>query len=149
MGQPVSWYHKYKYRVEVDGITRAAFNKCSELEAEAADVKYKEGGRLHAHHAPGTVEFKEFTLERGACVDKELWMAWKRTYDAASGTGEDTPDLYFSGDVVQMNRKGKDVERYPFIDAYVRAYGSGNWDNDADEVRIEKITIQPDSFDRE
>jgi phage tail-like protein len=148
MGQPVTWWKKFKFRVEIDGVTRAAFQKCSPIDIEAANVEYKEGGRLHPHNAPGTVKFAEITLERGACDDFDLYNLFKNTYDAAAGTGQETPDIYISGDIVQMDRKGKDVERYTFRDAYCRKFSSGDWDNNADEVRIEQIILVPDMVER-
>jgi len=148
MGQPVKWYKKFKYVIEIDGIARAAFNKCSELRKTAANVAYKEGGRLHPHNSPGTVTYPPITLSRGVCKDFDLHNWFNDTYDAAAGTGLDEPDIYRSFDIVQQNRKGEEEERYPVYDAYCQEYSAGDWDNDADETRIESVVIQPDWWDR-
>jgi phage tail-like protein len=148
MGQPVMWYDKFKFVIEIDGIVRAAFQTCSELTAEAANIEYKEGGRLHPHNSPGTVTFPELTMTRGVADDFDLYNWFKDTYDAGAGTGLDTPDIYRTFDIVQLNRKGEEVERYTIYDAYCRAYSAGDWDNDADEKRIETVTVQPDRWER-
>lgn len=148
MAIPKNWYKKFLFIIEIDGVARAEFARCSPLEPEAANVAYREGGRLHPHNAPGTVTFPEITMERGVCEDFDLYNWFKDTYDAASGTGLVTPDLYRTFDIVQLDRKRNEVERYTIRDAYCRKWSSGDWDNDADEVRIETVTIQPDHFER-
>lgn len=148
MATPVSWYKKFKFVIEIDGIARAAFKSCSELAIEAANIAYKEGGRLHAHNAPGTVTFPEITLERGVCDDFDLYNWMKDTYDAGAGTGLTAPDVYRTFDIVQLDRKGNELERYTVFDAYCRRYAAGDWDNDADEVRMEAVVIQPDRWER-
>lgn len=148
MATPVNWYKKYKFFIEIDGIARAAFARCSELAIEAANVAYREGGRLQPHNAPGLMTFPEITLERGACEDFDLYNWMKDTFDAGAGTGLTTPDIYRTFDIVQLTRDGEEVERYTVYDAYCRRYSPGDWDNDADEVRIESVVIQPDRWER-
>ena len=46
LGNPKSYHHKFKFVVEVDLFGSAAFQKCSELSVEAANVQYFEGGSL-------------------------------------------------------------------------------------------------------
>ena len=147
-GTPTQWWHKYKFIIEIDGVVNAGFKTCSELNIEAANVEYKEGGRLHPHNAPGTVKFPEITLARGATDDADLYNWMRDTYDAAAGTGLDTPDLYRTFDIIQQNRKGEAVERYTVYDSYCRTFSSGDWDNDADEVRDITVVIQPDRWER-
>ena len=148
MATPVNWYKKFKFVVEIDGIARAAFTRCSELAVEAANVAHREGGRLQPHNAPGLVTFPEITLERGATDDFDLYNWFKDTFDAGAGTGLTTPDIYRTFDIVQLDRAGNEVERYTVFDAYCRRFAAGDWDNDADEVRIESVIIQPDRWER-
>lgn len=148
MGTPTNWYTKFKFVIEIDGIARAAFQKCSELAVEAANVAHREGGRLHPHNAPGTVTFPEITLERGVTDDFDLYNWFRDTYDAASGTGMNTPDLYRTFDIVQLDRDGSELERFTVFNAYCRRYAAGDWDNDADENRIESVVVQPEYWER-
>jgi len=148
MSTPVNFYKKFKFVLEIDGIARAGFARCSELRVEAANVEYREAGRLHPHNSPGTVTFPEITLERGAADDFDLYNWFKDTYDAAAGTGVTEPDLWRTFDIVQQDRDGDELERFTIFDAYCRAFSAGDWDNDADEVRIETVTVQPDRWER-
>jgi len=148
MGEPTRWYDKFMFLVEIDGIVRAGFTTCTELAVEAANVEYKEGGRRHPHNSPGTVKFPELTLTRGATNDFDLYNWFKDTYDAASGVGLDTPDIYRTFDIIQMNLKREVEERYTVYDAYARRFAAGDWDNNADEKRMESVVIQPDYWER-
>lgn len=148
MGQPTIWWKKYKFIIEIDGVARAAFHDCTDLNITSETVKYREGGRLNPHKAPGTVEFPPITLTRGKTNDFDLYNWFKDTFDAGSGLGLDTPDLYRTFDVVQLNRKGEEVERFTVFDAYAAEYHGGSWDNDASEVGMEAIVVEPDRWER-
>ena len=148
MGTPTNWDKKYSFLVESDGVARAAFARCSEIAAEANNVAYREGGRLHPHNAPGLVTFPEVTLERGATDDYDTYNWFRDTYDAAAGTGMVTPDLYRTLDVVQLDRDGSELKRFRLYKCYCRRWSAGDWDNDADEVRIETTVIVFDYFEQ-
>lgn len=148
MAQPTVWWKKFKFVIEIDGVARAAFHDCSDLNAVSETVKYREDGRLNPHKSPGTVDFPPITLTRGKTRDYDLYNWFKDTFDAASGTGLDEPDIYRSFDIVQQNRKGEEVERFTVSKAFASEYHGGNWDNDASEVGMEAVVVEPDSFER-
>jgi phage tail-like protein len=148
MATPINWYTKFKYIVEIDGVARAGFTTASDIGLTAERVEYREGGRLHPHKAPGTVTFAPVTLERGACSDFDLYNWTKDTYDSAAETGVATPDLYRNVEIVQLDRDGSEKERFILYDAWVAEYVGGSWDNNASEVRMEKVVVEFDHFDR-
>jgi len=146
MGTPTNWDKKFSFVIEIDNVARAAFARCSELAIEANNVAYKEGGRLHDHNAPGTVMFPEITLERGATDDFDLYNWMVETYNAATATGTPPPELYRNLDIVQLDRAGDELKRFRVKQCYCRRFSAGDWDNDADEVRIESVILKPDSW---
>lgn len=148
MAQPTNWWKKFKFVIEIDGIARAAFKSCSDLRANAETVSYREGGRLNPHKAPGLVAFPPITLERGKTEDFDLYNWFKDTFDAASGLGENTPDLYRTFDIVQQDRKGNEVERFTVYQAWCKEYSGGDWDNDANEVGMEQVVVEADRWER-
>ena len=148
MGTPTNWDKKFSFIVEIDGVARGAFARCSEIAGESANVAYREGGRLHPHNAPGTVTFPEFTLERGATDDYDLYNWFRDTYDAAAGTGMVPPDLFRTLDIVQLDRAGEELKRFRCYKCYCRRWSAGDWDNDADEVRIESAIVVYDYFEQ-
>ena len=148
MPTPVNWYKKFKFIIEIDGVARAAFTTCTELRINTETVKHREGGRRHEHKSPGLVEFPPITLTRGMTNDFDLYAWMRDTYDASQGTGLVTPDLYRTFDIVQQDMAGDETERYTVYDAYCAEYGSGDWDNNANEIRMEEVVIEADYWER-
>lgn len=148
MGTPTNWDKKFSFLVEIDGVARAAFTRCSELSAETEDVTHREGGRLHPHNAPGLVTFSEATLERGACDDYDLYNWFRDTYDAAAGTGMCPPDLFRTMDIVQLDRSREELRRFRCFKCYCKKWSAGDWDNDASEVRMESVVVKFDYFEQ-
>ena len=63
-GTAINYWDRYAFIVKIDGVVRAAFNKCSGLKAEAEVIEYSEGGALTPHKQPGTIKFDDIELER-------------------------------------------------------------------------------------
>ncbi len=148
MPTPVNWFKKYSFVIEVDGVASAAYTTCSELRVNAETVLHREGGRLHPHKSPGLVEFPAITMTRGVTVDQDLYNWMLETFNASSNTGQVPPDLYRTFDIVQLNRAGEEVERYTVYDAWCKEYSAGDWDNNANENRMETVVIEADYWER-
>lgn len=147
MGTPVNYFKKFKFLVQIDGINRAGFTTCSDLRINAETVEHREAGRLHPHKAPGLVTFPPITLTNGKSNDNELYNWMKDTVDAAAGTGQVTPELYRTVEIVQQDRAGNIVERYRCFDCWCKEYSSGDWDNNASEVRMNEVVFECDYWE--
>jgi len=53
LGQPRTFHKKFKFLVEIDEITVAGFQKCSELSAEVAKIEQSKAIRSFRTRAPG------------------------------------------------------------------------------------------------
>ena len=71
-------YAGFNFRVEIDGITVAAFSECSGLSSETSVVEYREGGEPRIRKLPGQTKFSNITLKRGVTEDRTLWE-WRQT----------------------------------------------------------------------
>lgn len=150
-----TFHHKYKFLVEIEGIRSAAFSKCSELEAEIAKIEHYEGGALRPHKMPGRVTVPDITLERGACVDNDLYKWFKETVDLKRQIGKkDVGHGQVGGfrrnfRIIQLDRDDSELRSWIVAGAWPDKMTAGDWDNDADEVVIEKITLSIDWFEEE
>lgn len=147
MATPVVWFKKFLFEVQIDGITRAAFQKASGLSAEVSTIDYYEGGRMHPYSMPGRVTFEEFTLSRGQCIDKELYMWFKEVYDSKAASGAYEQQIYRNLEFVQYDRDHSELQRIAAYDCWPRKYETGDWDAEADELRIETVTIKADRWE--
>lgn len=149
IGNPRTFHHKYRFVVEIDGVAEAAFQKMGELSAETAEVTYFEGGSLIPVKAAGRVTFADLTLERGAVTeDSDLYDWFREVTDAAANAGLNDPDYKRTLDVVQLDRTGAEVRRYTVYNCWVKTYVAGEWDNESDEVNMEKVTLAFDYFEK-
>lgn len=155
VGAPRSFENKFAFTVEVDGVTHAGFNKCSEISAEFDKVEHREGGSLIPNKSPGLLNWADVTLERGAVIaDSDLYDWFEETGDSAqgvainageaSGLGLNDNDYKRNFDVVKRDRNGAELGRVRVFGAWITKYVFGEWDNDTSEKTIEMVTLAID-----
>jgi len=148
VGTPRSFWNRFKFLVEIGGITYAGFQKCSELSKELARIDHWEGGRSTAHKSPGRLTIPSITLERGATVDLELYQWFEQTMDASVGLGVGAQDPFYKRelDIVQLERDDSVVQRFHAKGAWPEKFVAGAWDNTSDEKVMTSVTLAIDDF---
>ena len=140
-GAPRSFHKAFKFRVEIDNVGSARFQKCSKLEEEIAIIEQFEGGDITPDKSPGRVKFTDVTLERGATSDEDLFN-WIRTVCDVAKNGGIVDDKYKrTVDIVQLDRDGTTLRRYRLTEAWPFKRSIGDWDNDKDENLMESMSI--------
>lgn len=147
IGNPRSFHKKFKFRVEIDGVGHAGFQKCSELAVEIANVEYFEGGSLIPNKSPGRMSFTDVTLERGATQDRDLFDWFQEVAITSSGFGQADPNYKRNLDIVQLDRDGTTLRRWSLSRAWPVKFVAGEWDNESDENVIESVTLTYDFFE--
>lgn len=147
VGSARSFYKKFKFVVEIDGVAYAGFQKCSALEAEIAVVEQNEGGTLIPFKSLGRVKFSDITLDRGATEDLDLFNWFKEAVDASANAGLVDDEYKRNLDIVQQDRDGTTLRRWRVTRAFPTKFVAGEWDNDADENVMESLTLAYDYFD--
>ena len=147
IGNPRSFHKRFKFIVEIDQFPHAGFQKASELSVEIANVQYYEGGSLIPNKSPGRLTYPDVTLERGATQDRDLFDWFQQVANTTSGLGLNDPDYKRNLDIVQQDRDGKTVRRWTLSNAWPVKFVAGEWDNEADEVVIESVTLAYDFFE--
>ncbi|MCG8416632.1 MAG: phage tail protein [Proteobacteria bacterium] len=146
LGTPRTFHKKFKFVVEIDGFAFAGFQKMSELSVEVAKIEYFEGGKLIPNKSPGRLTFSDVTLERGAAQDVDMYTWMRETADAASGIGLVEPQFKRNLELVQQERDDTPLRRWSLVNAWPMKFVAGDWDNEADEVVIESLTLTYDFF---
>lgn len=150
IGSPRSYYNKFKFLVEIDEITYAGFQKCSELSAELAKIEHHEGGSLIPNKSPGRLSFPDITLERGATKDLELYLWFEKTARASAGLGgAGAPDSAYKRtfDIVQLDRDDTILQRWTVFNAWPIKFVAGEWDMTTDEKVMTSVTLAIDYFE--
>lgn len=149
VGQPRSYHKRFKFTIEIDGLTYAGFQTCSDLKGAVGEVMHREGGTLIPDKTPGLATFDDVTLTRGATNDRELYDKWKKVLDAGAngGSGEVDGEYDDEMDIVQRDRDGSELLRWRCFGAWIKEFTAGSWDNDAEEVVITTVVFSITRFD--
>ncbi len=150
IGTPRSYFNKFKFLAEFDGLTYAGFKSCSELSAELATIEHFEGGVLIPNKTPGRLTFADITLERGATLDLETYNWFEQGAKASAGTGGiGLKDNRYkrNGEIIQLDRDDTVLQRWSIKGAWVKKFVAGDWDNDSDEKVITSMTLAFDFFE--
>lgn len=148
IGTPRRFDLMYKFRVEIDGVGSANFKDCSELAGALGEALLWQGGSMTPIKETTRLTFSDITLTRGSSRDMDLWNWFKQGADAAANRGLPSPTTRRHGAIVQFDRANIPVERYDIFDVACKEYGTGGWDNDSDEFRMERIVISIRFFER-
>lgn len=149
VGKARRYHKKYAFRVLIDGVVVAEFQKCSAIKAKLGVAKQREGGKPIPEKSPGVGDYEPVTLERGAADDDDLWKWWRQTLNGAAEAGANDPDYERNVTVQQLGRDRVTVRRsWDLSRAFPTEFEAGEWDNDSDDNVIEKITLEYHYFDR-
>lgn len=146
IGRPRHYHVKFKFLVEIDNLGSAAFQACSELKAEIAQIEYKEGGALIPEKQPGMMTVSDLTLDRAATKDTDLYNWFLMTANAALNGGLASPLFKRDGSIVQFDRDGRTLRRWRIKGLWPKSFVGGAWDNTADEFSMEQIVLAMDYF---
>lgn len=137
---------KFKFQVHIDNFGSAAFQSCSELSGEFAEINYFEGGAIIGDKQPGRMTFADVTLVRGATNDRDLYNWFRQIGDASSGFGLAMPDFKRNVSIFQFNRADEVVHRWTLYNAWCKKFVAGQWDNNADDIVMESVVLSFDYF---
>lgn len=140
-------FDQFNFRVEVDGITAAAFQKCSELALEVGVVEFRQGGSRLAQKSPGLVTIPDLTLEYGVTKDLDFWNWMLEVVDPSQGgKGRKTPLYTRDLDIVCLDRDDEELQRWHCKDTWPRKVVLGQFDATAESKQMGSVILVVKSF---
>lgn len=124
---------KWNFRVVVPGFGDASFMSCSPIKPEIAKNLHWEGGSRAPQITLGRVTHPDVTLKRGATDSLDFWNWFK-----SAAEGDDEPRQI---DVIELDRKNKELRRWSLWDCLPVSYSAGEWDNNSDENTVEELVV--------
>ena len=98
------------FKVEIEGVTSAAFSECAGLEVEIEVVEIRDGDdRLRKR--PGDIHYSNIVLKRGYTGSSELWNWIKNVLDG--NINRRSGSIILLGDDMETERV-----RYNFFEAW-------------------------------
>jgi phage tail-like protein len=140
-GQRNDPYRSFRFRVEIDGLTRAGFREASGLDTTTDVIEYREGAEpATIRKLPGLTKFSNITLKRGVTDDDEL-MKWRQQV-------MDGNIVRKSGSIVVMDQDGKEKLRWNFQEGWPTKWTGPSFNATGNEVAIETLEIAHEGLKR-
>ena len=131
---------QFNFRVEIDGVTQAAFKAVEGLDSETEVIEYQDGDDLFLRKRPGRTKYSNIVLKRGYVSTDELWQWRKRVME---GKVERK-----SGSIVLNNDKGDEVMRYNFFEAWPCKWKGFSLDGKGTDVAVEELEFVVERWER-
>ncbi len=128
-------FRGYNFRVEFDGISKAAFREVSGLTFETDPVEYREGNekKLHVRKLFGLRKFTNLQAKRGITTDLQLY----RWYSEILNGGANLRD----GAIILTDELQQDRIRWSFKNGWICKWEGPSLNATANDVAIEMIEI--------
>lgn len=125
----------FRFRVEIDGITLAAFRECAGLSSETRVFEIREGGMNdRTHKRIGAARHGAITLSRGLSLSPDLWDWRQEVLDGAAG-------CFRTGDIVLCDDSGAEVLRWTFLDGWPSRWEGPVLAGDRSSDAVERVEI--------
>lgn len=131
---------QFNFRVEIDGVTQAAFKACEGLDSETEVIEYQDGDDIILRKRPGRTKYSNITLKRGYVSSDELWQWRKKVMDGKVDRK--------SGSVILLNDTGDEVMRYNFFEAWPAKWKGFTLDGKGTDVAVEELEFVVERWER-
>ena len=134
-------YKGFNFRVEIDGVSLAAFTEVGGLESETAVIEYRVGGEPNrVRKLPGLTTYANIVLRRGITQDAELWSWRKNVIDGMADRR--------NGAIVLLDDEGNEVVRWNFFRGWLCKWEGPALNARGNEVALETIAIAHEGLER-
>jgi phage tail-like protein len=142
-GQRIDPYGNFNFLVEIDGITRAAFQEASGFDSTIDVVEHREGGDVTTpRKLPAMTKYSNITLKWGTTDDRQLYD-WHRQWV----TG-DPAATRKNGSVVLLDRQGQEKVRWNFFNAWPSKWTGPSFNAEGNDVSIETLELAHEGLER-
>lgn len=134
-------FGSYNFHVEIDGILRGSFQEISGLESTVDVIEHREGGwNTTTHKLPGMTKHANIVLKWGVTADREISEWHQRIVQGDIDRR--------NGSVVLLDRKGQEVSRWNFVQAWPTKYTGPTLNAEATDVAIETLELVHEGVER-
>jgi phage tail-like protein len=144
-------YRNFKFEVEIDGFTRAGFQKIGGLKHSVEVIEYREGGTNETTlKMPGQSSFDAVTFERGKSDDTDFltWIQSIFSLDNADGA-QGTEDYRKDVTIYLKDKAGSQVVKWTLYNCWPSEMSSSDLDATGNDVVIETLVLQNEGIKEE
>jgi phage tail-like protein len=136
-------FRNFKFRVEIDGVSEAAFSEVAIGDTSTEAIDYREGTEPnHVRKLPGMTKYGNITLKRGV-TDSQVIYQWHK--DIVDGKiGERRKSIA----IVVIDEAGKDKARFVVSECWPTKYDPSDLNGKGNEVFIELLELVNEGIER-
>lgn len=141
--RPKDVFRTFKFRVKIDGITKAGFREVTGLETSTELVEYRNGDDpTHTRKMAGQVKYSNLVLKRGVTDDMDFHKWRQLVIDGKIASARQ------KGQIFLVDDEGNDVAEWDFVDAWPLKLTFPNMNAGANEVGIETLELAHEGLSR-
>jgi phage tail-like protein len=138
--RPFDHIGNFNFKVEINGVTVAAFKNVEGLDSETEVVEFQDGDDIVLRKRPGRTKYSNITLKRGYVNTDELWVWRKAVID---GHVERK-----AGSVILLDDAAGEIMRYNFYEAWPCKWKGFTLDGKGTDVNVEEIELAVEKIER-
>jgi phage tail-like protein len=136
-------YRGFRFRVQIDGITKAGFREVSGLDAANDAVDYRDGDEPTViRKLSGLQKFSSITCKRGVTDDKDIWKWRTMVMDGKIA------DARKSGQIILLDDEGKEAAEWTFTEGWPTKWTGPSLNATSNEVAIDTLEIVHEGLKR-
>jgi phage tail-like protein len=132
----------FKFKVQIEGITRAGFREVSGLDAGTDAVDYREGDEIVIRKLAGLQKYSNITLKRGITDDQDIWKWRTMVMDGK------IKEARKNGQIIVLDDEGKEAAEWTFTNGWPTKWTGPTFNATANEVAIDTLEIAHEGLKR-
>lgn len=134
----------YNFKVEIDGIIRAAFQQVSGFDSTVDVIEHREGGEnTTTRKLPGMTKYSNIQLRWGITDDLELYNWHKQVINGAAMS-----TIRRNGAIKLLDRQGATVACWNFVRAWPTKYDAPDLNAETSDIAIEMLELAHEGLER-
>jgi phage tail-like protein len=134
-------FANFNFRVEIDGIQRAAFHEASGFDASIDVIEHREGGgNLAMRKLPGLNKHGNITLKWGVTDDRGIDDWYQQAREGKL--------VRRNGSIVLLDRKGDEVARWDFERAWPAKITLPTFNAEGNDIAIQTLELAHEGLKR-
>jgi phage tail-like protein len=141
--RPTDPFRGFRFKVQIDGITKAGFREVAGLDVANDAVDYRDGDEAtRLRKLAGLQKFSNVTLKRGVTDDQDLWKWRSMVMDGK------IKDARKNGQIILLDDEGKEAAEWTFTDGWPTKLTFPTFNATANEVAIDTLEITHEGLKR-
>lgn len=127
---------KFRFKVEIEGLTLAHFQSISGLQHDIEALEVQEGGlNERMHKLPGQGKYPNLVLKLGY-VNSQMLEGWHASFTQKPGSVRRK-----SGSIILCDDAGEPIARWNFFDAWPVKWEGPQLESSGGEILVESVEI--------